>query len=334
MSIKTLNREWFRENPQTGEEVRKFEERYSREFGTPLTISDFSLEEVIMRVEKVGFSADLVTQKVHDIVVRGAEDDEGLLSQIAKVITMSSEVEVVPIITPDDFKIYPGGTGITRTMGGVFDRVKLDCSTGKGLYKADLGFEDWWKKSNGYGAMEEALWAAGNAIMKDIIGKVIVDLETDKHSTMTNTLANWGNNHYKTLAKMHSLIRAQGMHPDFAVVNPDEEYDVMITGNFIDQDYSRVAQARPASQFGAIGYLYGYLPIFSHRGATAASMTMGCKGKSAIVGFYQPLTIEEYVDPREGLFGSVLSVQYDYKNGSNAEMTKGTQKSWAVATSA
>lgn len=281
--VNILNREYFAKLGDEHEaDVRKFEEKYSRQLGQALTIGDFSLADIIRKVETVGFSDELITQKVYSQVVRGAEDDETLLNRFARVVEMESEIEVVPIITPDDIKIYPGMTGPARSMGGVFDRVKLDCSSGKGLYKGDLGFEDWWLKSNKYGAIEEALWAGGNAVYRDIITKVIVDLETDKHATMTNALANWGNNHYKTLMKMETLIEAEGMRPDFALVNPTEKYDILILDVFIDADYKEAATGglpRVGSQFGM---LHGVVPLYSHRGVTTASMTMGCRGKSAI----------------------------------------------------
>ena len=328
-----LTREFFLEEDAAAERKR-FEIHYTKELQRPVTIRDFSLDTIIKKCETVGFNDDLITQKVYDQVVRGAEDDEALLNNIARVVDMGSEIEVVPIITPDDMKIYPGGTGLTRSGGGVFDRVKLDCSSGKGVYKMDLGFEKWWKKSNSYGAMEEALWAAGNAIMRDVITKVIVDLETDVGTGMYNALANWGNDHYKALIKADSVIEAKGMRPDFVVVNPSEIYDILILDTFINTDTARAATGAPPRDGSMLGSLFGRIPIYSHRGATTAVMTMGVKDKAAIVGFYQPLTIEDYNDPREGLEGSVLSIQYDYKNGSDAEMTKGTQYAWAKVTGA
>lgn len=326
-----VTREYFVEESVLGE-VQKFEEKYSRQLGMPLTISDFGLDTVVKKVETVGFSDELITAKVYDSVIRGADDDETLLAKLARVVEMDSEQQTVSIITPDDFKIYPGGTGLVRSGGGVFDRIKLDCSTGKGIYKTDIGFEKWWIKSNKYSGLEEALWAAGNAIYKDIVTKVIVDLEADKHATMTNSYANWGNNHYKSLIMMDSLIEAEGMKPDFVVINPTELYDILTTDVFINQDYARVAMASPPRDGSLIASLFGRIPIYCHRAATTTIMTMGCRLKSALVGFYQPLAIENYNDPREGMEGSVLSVQYDYKNGSNAELTKGTQKSWAIGT--
>jgi hypothetical protein len=53
-----------------------------------------------------------------------------------------------------------------------------------------------------------------------------------------------------------------------------------------------------------------------------------------VVGIYQDFKVEEYSDVREGLQGSILSMQYDYKNGSNAELDKPTLYSWATVTSA
>jgi hypothetical protein len=330
-----LNREFFSAEDETlWKEIERFEAHYTKSLGYPVTVRDFSLDDVIKKVETVGFSDDLITQKVHDTVIRGAEDQEDLLGKFAKVVDMQSEIEVVPLITPDDFKIYPGVTGNTRFGGGVFDRVKLDCSGGRGIYKMDLGFEHWWKKSNGYGAIEEALWAAGNAIFKDIITKVMADLEADVNAAMTNAVANWGNSHYKALVKADSLIRAEGMTGPFSVlISPAEVYDLMILDYFIQQDYARTASALP-KESALIGVLFGSTPIFAHRGVTAAKMTMVSNQKSSVVGFYEPLTIVDYEDVRQGMEGSVLRVQYDYKNGSDAEMTKPTQKSWAIATGA
>ena len=53
---------------------------------------------------------------------------------------------------------------------------------------------------------------------------------------------------------------------------------------------------------------------------------------------YRDVTIEDYEDVREGLAGSMVTVQFDVKSGKDAEGAKDSlnpvAKSWAVTTSA
>jgi hypothetical protein len=302
--------------------------------GEPWTLSNLPMKKFM----EVTVDDELVAAKVMDTVIRGAEEEINILENFCKIVDMDAPIKSVPLITPDDFKIYQAAEpGHVQSAGGVFDRVKLDCSNQKGLYKTDVNLDKTWLRDNGWDAMEEALWAAGQAVYMDVATKVLADIIADVSTAtpdMTDTVANWGASHYKALVKMDSLLRAQGFTGPFAVIiNPSEVYDIMILDYFIHQDYAKAALGVPRT--GAlIGYLFGVTPIYCHRGQTTAYMTMLTVGKSAVLGRRMPLQMEGYDDVREGLEGSVLAIQYDFKNGSDAELTKPTKGSWAVAASA
>jgi len=321
-----------------GKAVEQFEltiNKDNKPTDTIKTIRDISLEDVVKHTQTVSADDSLITAKVVDSVVRGAEEDENLWRQCANVVTMSGEIVRTPLITPDDFKVYPW---IERTKarqsGGSFWSVKLDCSQSAGLYATDIGFTRNDLKAGGYAKMEEALFCAGQAIGRLILQKINTKLLADVNAAMTDTLANWGANHYKALKMMESLIQAQGMKPDVALVNPTEGYDLGILDYFIRADYVAAGRATQGD-LHSVGFLHNTLPIFQHRDITTASMIMLAK-KAITVGIYRDVTIENYEDVREGLEGAIASVQFDVKSGKDAEGPKDATspliKSWAVTT--
>jgi len=303
----------------------------------PLTIRDMTLDQVVHHVQTVGADDSLITSKLIDTVIRGAEEDETLWKQAATVAMMTSEIQRVPLITPDDFIFRPWVHGTkARASGGAFWAVKLDCSQSAGLYGASIDFTKNDLKAGGYPKMEEALFCAGQSVGRLILQAINAELLADVNAAMTNTMANWGNDHYKSSVKMESLIAAQGITPEVEFVNPTEGYDMGILDYFIRDDYARAAGGIPKSGH-LVGSLYGRLPIYRHRDITTASMIMLSK-KAIAVGIYQDVTIEDYEDVREGLSGAVVSVQFDVKSAYHAEGPSGATspltKAWAVTTAA
>jgi hypothetical protein len=323
----TLTRDLLYSNP-----VKEFE------MTKRLGIRDASLEQIVKHCETVGTDDTLIASKVIDTVVRGAEEDENLWKKCANVTMMTTEIQRVPVITADDFALKPWIEGTRpRSSGGSFWATKLDCSQSAGLYATDIGFTKNDLRAGGIAKLEEALFCAGQAVGRLILQKINAKLLADKDAAMTDTLANWGNDHYKALAKMESLIAAQGMTPDVVLVNPTESYDIAVLDYFIRDDYSKVAGTFPRD-IHSIGSLYGRIPINRHRDITTQSMIMLSSKKSIAIGLYRDITIDNYDDVREGLEGAIVSIQLDVKSGKDAEgpfgATNPVTKSWAVCTSA
>jgi len=340
MDGKVLSRNVFSEYT---EEIVKFESdinqrlMYKPPHGGLWSVRDIPLADLVKKVEAVAADDGLLEVKVIDTVMRAEEEELNVLGNISKVVEMSAVTVPQPLISSTYFKVWAATDGADVIgAGGMFPSVTLNCANQRGLYKTNVDLSRTWIKDHGFGAVEEAVFAAGQAVYYDMASKVFTDLIADKDSTMTNTVANWGNNHYKSLVKGDALIRATG---DFrnrvVVINPDEIYDIMTTDVFIHQDYARVANGAPVN--GAlVGYLYGYIPIYAHRAMTAASMLVLTKGISSIVGMRQAVQFEGYQDVRKGLEGTLISLQYDYKNGYDAlpSTHKPTAKSWALITGA
>lgn len=317
------------------EDLKKLEEEFKK------SIRDIAWTDLLTVNRRgeatVAVDAGLIAVKVLDDVIVGAEDT-AVWRDIARVEEMTTPKLEVPLITPDDFKVYKGrGEGPARAAGGGFDRIELDCSEDNGMYRVELGLGKSWLRDYGARRLGEALRQAGAALSLQVAKDIMAKYETDVDTNMTDTVANWGNDAYKALIKGGSLIRAKGMSPTVAIVNPDEEYDVLILDYFIQQDYARVAHALPIEE-GVIGYLYGRAcPIISTRAATAASMTIAAKEKACVIGVRQDIQIEDFNDVRDGLEGAVITFQADVKSGKDAKgvtASKPTYQAWAVATSA
>jgi len=321
-----------------GDAVKQFETLKSTELNRPITIRDISLEKLVKHTySSVGVDDSLITAKVVDQVVRGAEEDENLWKKIAAVTPLDTEIQRVPVITPDDYIVYDWVQGTkARSMGGAIWAWKFDCSQSKGLHAADINFTKNDLRAGGFGKMEDALWCAGQSIGRHVLQAVVSELTTDVNAAMTDTLANWGAGHYKALVKMESLLAKVGMSgKTVALVNPDEGYDIGISDYFINQHYIGAAKGIP-EDLHTIGDLYGRIPIYRHRDMTAASMIMALFGKAVGVGLYQDIQIDDYEDVREGIEGAIASIQFDVKSGKDVEgpkdATSPIAKSWAVCT--
>lgn len=326
---------------ELNQRLRNFESRMSSKLDRAVTIRDIPLKKF---TEAVGIDDSLVDAKVHDLVVQGAEDDETLWTRMAQAVYMDRPKEVVEFITQDDFKLAPWTQGTKpRSSGGSFWGVELDTSVQKNLYAMDLNISRNWIRDNPASKLESALRAAGQAVGRFLIQKIVAKYIADKDASMTDTLANWGDlgaltdNHYAALVKMESLIADEGMNPDIILVNPAEGAELASYDYFVSQDYERVAKAIPQS-LHSVGMLYGKIPIIRHRDVTAASMIMADAHKSMVLGIREDIKIEDYESIREGLQGAIVSVQYDIKSGKDAAgpsgATKPTDKAWAVCTSA
>ena len=318
--------------------IQAFEEEFNAglvnyEGRAPVTIRDIPLKKLA-----VGYDDELVAAKVYDTVVRGAWEDENLWRRAANVIYMTSEIERVPAITPDafEFKEWTRGAAV-QEGGGSFWHVELDCSDDDGLYAADVPLSKSFVKRRGFDAVEQALACMGQAAGRLILQAIRTELLADVDSTMTDTMANYGNGHYKALVKMESLIATVGMSPNIALINPAEGYDVGISDYFIRESYYNAARGIPVD-LHSIGSLFGRIPILRHRDITAASMIMGRSDAMAFVGIMEDITIEDYDDVRHGMLGSVVSLQFDVASGKDATGPTGATnpiaKSWAVTTSA
>jgi len=332
-----LNRELLYQLAGEGA-IPRLEEKFRRSIGVKQRVPFRNIPFSAIKT-MVGTDDSLVSAKVIDSVIAGAEDDEGLWQLMAKIVYMEKAKEMVPFITADDFAPVPWVQGTApRASGGSFWAAELDCSLDKGLYAFRVGLTKNWIRDNGFDKLEESLRAAGQAMGRQLIQATITKYLADVDATMTNTLANWGNAHYHNLVKMESLIADVGMSPTIALVNPDEGYDVGVSDYFISQDYERAARGIPRD-LHAVGNLYGRIPIIRHRDVTAASMIMAAAEKAMVIGLMdEGIKIEDFDDVQQGMEGAVVSLQYCIKSGKDAagpkDATKPTAKSWAVTTSA
>jgi hypothetical protein len=301
------------------------------EMGKGYPIRSIPLKEV------VAVSPDLTEVKVFDTLLRGAEASLVRPEDICTVVQMDTPKEDKPIIGYTDFKAYKGTLGSkVRKSGGLFDSVELDCSNQNGLRIVDVSMDKSWIKQNKWGAVEAAIESAGQAMTDEVINAIMSKYEADVDSSMTDTVANWGNSHYKALVKAVSLIAAAQMPTEVALINPAEVYDLLILDYFVHGNYAQLA-AKQAYDFGRglCGFLFpnGGIPIYFHPKVTAASMTIAAK-RAVVCGIYTPLTIDNYDDIRAGEEGGIVSIQFDVKSGKDAKLTKPTKKAWAVATGA
>lgn len=320
--------------------IQTYEEELNS--GDPYPTDIFkTIRDVPLKKFAVGADDELLAAKVYELVVRGAEEDENLWRRSARVVSMEKEIERVPLMTPDDFAFKPWVRGTAaRASGGSFWMVELDCSDDKGLEAVDVGLSSAFVKRRGFDAVEEALisvgQAAGRLVLQAIVAKYLADVSTSSPD-MTDTLANWGADQYKSLVKMESLIAKNGMSPDVCLINPDEGYDMGIVDYFIRQDYSLAARGIPRD-LHTIGSLYGRVPILRHRDVTAASMIMANSMKSMVVGIIDDLSISDYDDVRKGMVGAICSIQFDVKSAADAKGPAGSTNpckgAWAVCTSA
>jgi len=318
------------------EAIRKFE----AERGLPLR--EIPLGSMVRwnrsskKVEAVGVDPSLIAQKVIDTVVSGA-DYVPLWNKISRVTQMTAQKEEVPIMTYTDFKIRKGVTGSrVSTAGGFASGVELDCSNEKGLRRVEVSLRKTWIRDNKWGALEEALRDAGYAMYDEVLGTIITELEADVNSTFTDGVANWGNDHYKSLVKMVSLIAGKRLYPDMVLIHPDELYDILILDYFVHANYSGLAaKGSIRKESGLAGFLFpNNVPIYYTPKVTAAKMICLSSQKAAYLGVMQDLTVEDFNDVLGGKEGSVLTMQWDVKSGKDATPTSNVLYAWAIATSA
>lgn len=312
------------------ETLKKYESEKGR------SIREIPLEKVIKHVE-TGADPSLITVKAIDTVIRGAEAVEGLWRKCARVVQMTQPKQEFPVVGYTDFKVYKGRTAsAAREAGGYFDRIELDCSSGRGMRKVAVSIPSDLIRDVGFNIVEEALEMAGYVMADEVLGSIIYEYENDVDSSMTDTLANWGNDHYKALVIAVSKIAAQRMTPDIVLIHPDEMGDLLQKDYFIHGQYSQLAgkqQYQPEQ--GLAAYLFpNKIPIYYSPKVTAGKMIVAASQKAVIVGVRQDLTIENFNDILKGEKGGVVTMQWDTKSGKDAQKTKPTAKAWAVVTSA
>lgn len=288
------------------------------------------------KTETIAIDPALIQVKAMDTVIRGAETVT-MHDKAAKIVEMTAPKQEQPLMAYDAFTVYHGTHGAKlRRSGGNVDRVELDCSNDRGLHRVEIALRKTWIRDQNFGAVEESLSSAGMVMYDEIFGDVVAEYETDVNSAMTDTVANWGNGHYKALLWALGLVAAQKMYPSVAFVNPTEIYDLGISDYFIHGEYtSKAGSLQLEPQNGLLGYLMpNRIPIYFHHKVTTAKMTIAAAQKAVILGIRQPLQIENFNDVLQGLEGAVLTMQWDTKSGNDAKTTKPTQKSWAVISGA
>jgi hypothetical protein len=330
---KNLTRDLFY-NTELMDKVRKFEAALNH------PIRKIPLLKVVNHVETAAADPALITVKAIDAVIQGAEFVEGLWQKCANVVVMTNAKQEVPLVSYTDFKGNRKGlTGASvQEAGGYFDRIELDCSAQRGLYRVKVPVDKTNIRDFGFPIVEESLTAAGQSLADQILQSIIDKYETDVDAGNTDTVANWGNNHYKALVKGVSLIAKNARsYADVILINPDEVYDILILDQFVHANYTALAAKQALNtQMGLAGYLFpnGGIPIYFHPNVTAAKMTIAASQKAVFVGMRQDITIENFNDIINGQEGGIVSAQWDTKSGKNASKTKPTAKAWAVATSA
>lgn len=324
--------------------IEKFATEHQNRKLSEIPLSEFRIDGLGPKFESGGVSVDagLVAVRLLDAVIQGAVYAD-IWRQMARVEPMDAPKVECSLISPDDFMISKGRRGVqARTTGGGFDRVELDCSEDRGLYRVDLNMSRTWLRDNGPGKLNEALNAAGQQLSLQLSKDIMAKYETDVDASMTDTVTNWGGSataHYEALIKGGSLIRKLGMQPRAVMINSDEENDLLRSDKFISQLYERAALALPLPETqGVIGYIYGRMcPVISTPAVTAAKMTIAAIDKAVIMGVRQDVQIDNYTDIRQGLEGAVISFQADLKSGKDAKgvsANKPTKKSWAVVSGA
>jgi len=272
-----------------------------------------------------------------DTVIRGADFVE-LWNKVSKVVEMPSSKWDCPVIAYTDFKDYKGKTGShgIRESGGFFSAVPLDCSNQKGLHRVKVAMNKTWIRDNNWSAIEEAFEAAGQTMYDEILGSIITELLTDVATGFTDTVANWGASHYKSLVKGLSLVAGKHMYPNIVLIHPDELYDLMILDYFVHANYSALAAKQAINPVsGLAGYLFpNSTPIYFTPKCTAASMIIADAKRASVLGVRQDLTIENFDDVLKGEEGAVLTMQYDVKSGKDAKPTSNIIYAWAVVTAA
>lgn len=325
------------------EYVKSFNQNLPGTRETIVTIPEIPLSKIIKDVEahKLAIGADdaLIKTKVYATVIKGSEYEESIYRRCCRVVNMETEKWGVPLITADDFKFLTWSRGTKpRGSGGSFWDVELDCSKEQGLYAVDASMNARWVRAQDYAAMEAALWCIGQQAGRLVMQAIVSGYLTDVASAMTQALSGWdsGSDHYKALGAMEAELAAQGMYPDVVMCNPDEGWDLGKLAQLQRYDYERVFTGVPDQH--AVGALYGRIPVIRHEDVTAASIIMAASQKALVIGFYDDLTIEDYVDIREGMRGSIAYIHFDEKNGGDAMGPAGatmpTEKAWAVCTSA
>lgn len=316
---------------ETAEELKKFESEKG------LTIRQIPLGWFMdkLKTESTGVSPSLIQQKVMDVAIEGAEFID-LYSKAARVIRMTSNKFEVPVFSYTDFK--PIGKGVTgakaQESGGHIDTIELDCSNKKGLYRVKIALDKTWIRDAQWNMLEDAIRAAGYQMQDAIMAAIVAEYEGDVDSNMTDTVANWGNSHYKSLMKAISLVQAEQMYPDIVLINPTEVYDLGIEDYFIHAQYT-TSGMKAAPTRGLFGYIYNNnIPIYVHYKVTSGKMTVADSQKAVVLGIRQELTIENFNDIINGEEGAVLTMQFDVKSGKDASKLKPTKKAWAVVTSA
>jgi len=288
-----------------------------------------------LKKEATSVSPSLIQQKVMDVAIQGAEFLD-LYRKAARVVQMTSNKFEVPVFSYTDFK--PVGKGMTgaraQEAGGYIDTIELDCSGKKGLYRVKIALDKTWIRDAQWDLLEDAIRAAGYQMQDAIMAAIMAKYEGDVDSNMTDTVANWGNSHYKSLMKAISLIQAEQMYPDIVLINPTEIYDLGIEDYFIHAQYT-TSEMRPEQNRGIFGYIYNNnIPIYVHYKVTSGKMTVADSQKAVVLGIRQELTIENFNDIINGTEGAVLTMQFDVKSGKDASKLKPTKKAWAVVTSA
>ena len=275
----------------------------------------------------------LIQQKVLDLVIQGAEFIP-IYDRLATIVDMTAPKQELPVSAYTGFTVVKGSQGSgTKQAGGYTDVIELDCSNGKGMYRVDVAFEKYWIRQAQWSAVENALRDAGQVMYDAVAGAILDKLVADVDSTMTNTLANWGNGAYKSLMKSFGLLASAQIRPTAAIINPSSIVTLGAEDYFINSLYVTAGKMDLEPESGLFGYLMPMkVPIYYHYKQTAHDMTMLSVRKSAAMGIFQPLTVESFNDVWNGKEGGVLTMQFDVKDGKNANKSKPTAKAWALVT--
>jgi hypothetical protein len=286
-------------------------------------------------LESTGVDPSLIEQRVMAQVISGGEFVP-LWDKVVPVFTMDADKQEVPVIYYDDFKTYSSGRGRTvRKSGGFVSGIELDCSNEAGLHRVEVAFRKTWLRNSRLDFLDTALQLAGQAMYDEVLGEIITELEADVDSTMTDTMANYGNDQFKCCVKMVSLIAAKRLYPTMILINPQELYDMFILDYFIHSNYTALgAKQNIQPESGLAGYLFpNSVPIYFTPKVTAAKIICLAPQAGAL-GIRQELTFEDFDDVRNGEEGAVLSMQWDKKSGADATPTSNVQYAWAITSAA
>jgi N4-gp56 family major capsid protein len=151
------------------------------------------------------------------------------------------------------------------------------------------------------------------AALNEKLEQVLYDVLKNASGTKTRTLDVAGKIDFEEVVKAKAVLRKEKMHPDFLIVGPDFEADLLLDPNLtksVDYDGSVVALPGEIGRIGSIRILVHELAVASATTAGAVQGILIDSSRAFAEAFGHPLSFEEDRVPESNKWKEVAWVFY------------------------